>query len=476
MCADGFSLMLGSNKCAECTNDYLALILVFALAGILLVVLIFALNLTVTVGTINGLIFYANIVKLNESAFFANHHEHILSRFIAWLNLDFGIEICFFDGLDAYTKTWLQILFPLYIAGIVVCIIILCRYSNKLSKLVGNNAVPVLATLILLSYTKILRVITTILDLGELKCDGQLYSTVWLVDGSVNYFDVKHGFLVIAALFTLIFIAFPYTLLILFIPLIQKKTPRCLKWILKLTPYFDATCGELHDGYRFWSGFLLMVRLVLGLILPFAPTHIDTSAILGTTIIILVIIWNFPLALRLYKRRYLDILESWFFLNLGFISMMSLNGSGYVGTIISTSLVLATFIGIVICHLCWRIYTLLVKKEMPGVNSENTNSQQQEKKEEPAKWKIKVRNIISYFFNRVESSSGHTSAEQIQDNNFFIAIDEGREESEKVISTEKSIEMVYFGISSTQSSADNPSSYATNEISLPTESVVVTSN
>ena len=475
-CADGFSLMLGSNKCAECTNHYLALIVVFALAGILLVVFIFALNLTVTVGTINGLIFYANIVKLNESAFFADGHVHILSHFIAWLNLDFGIEICFFDGLDAYTKTWLQIVFPLYIAGIVVCIIILCRYSNKLSKLVGNNAVPVLATLILLSYTKILRVITTVLQLGELKCDGQLYSTVWLVDGSVNYFDVKHGFLVIAALFTLIFIALPYTLLILFIPLIQRKTPRHLKWILKLMPYFDATCGELHNGYRFWSGFLLVIRLVLGLILPFAPPNIDTSAILGTTIIIFVIIWNFPLALRLYKRRYLDILESWFFLNLGFISMMSLNGSGYAGTIISTSLVLATFIGIVICHLCWRIYTLLVKKEMPGVNSENTNSQQQERKEEPAEWKIKVRNIISYFFNRVESSSGHTSAEQIQDNNFFIAIDEGREEGEKVTSTEKSIEMVYFGISSTQSSADNPSSYATNEISLPTESVIVTSN
>ena len=466
MCADGFSLMLGSNKCAECTNDYLALILVFALAGILLVVFIFALNLTVTVGTINGLIFYANIVKLNESAFFPDGPIHILSQFIAWLNLDFGIKICFFDGLGVYTKTWLQIVFPLYIAGIVVCIIILCRYSSKLSKLVGNNAVPVLATLILLSYTKILRVITTILDLGELKCDGQYYSTVWLVDGSVNYFDVKHCFLGIAALFTLIFIALPYTLLILFIPLIQKKTPRRLKWILKLMPYFDATCGELHDGYRFWSGFLLMVRLVLGLILPFASPKIDTSAILGTTIIILVIIWNFPLALRLYKRRYLDILESWFFLNLGFISMMSLNGSGDIGTIVSTSLVLATFIGIVVCHLCWRIYTLAVKK------GENTNLQQQEKKEEPAEWKVKVQNIISYFFDRVELSS-HGHAGQNQDDNFFVAIDEGREQVEERGRVEKPIEMMYFGKSSTQTSVDEPSSYiTTDETSLPTESVI----
>ena len=64
---------------------------------------------------------------------------------------------------------------------------------------------------------------------------------------------------------------------------------------------------------------------------------------------------------------------------------------------------------------------------MLGVNSENTNSQQQEKKEEPVEWKIKVQN---YFFNRVESSSGHTSAEKIQDNNFFIANDEEKKEKE----------------------------------------------
>ena len=105
---------------------------------------------------------------------------------------------------------------------------------------------------------------------------------------------------------------------------------------------------------------------------------------------------------------------------------------------------------------------------MLGVNSENTNSQQQEKKEEPVEWKIKVQNITSYFFNRDESSSGHTSAEQIQDNNFFIAIDEGREEKERVISKEKSIEIMYFGNSSTQ--VDEPSSYIpTDETSLPTK-------
>ena len=38
-----------------------------------------------------------------------------LSLFLTWLNLDFGIETCFFDGMDAYTKIWLQFVFPAYI-------------------------------------------------------------------------------------------------------------------------------------------------------------------------------------------------------------------------------------------------------------------------------------------------------------------------------------------------------------------------
>ena len=60
-CKKGFSLALGSSRCLECSNYYLLLLLAFAMAGIVLVFLLTACNLTVTEGTINGLIFYCNI-------------------------------------------------------------------------------------------------------------------------------------------------------------------------------------------------------------------------------------------------------------------------------------------------------------------------------------------------------------------------------------------------------------------------------
>ena len=90
-CRDGYSLLMGSNKCGHCDNDYMivAWIALFAVMGILLVVVLIALNLTVSVGTLNGLLFYANIVKLYEPVFSRKGALPVLSQAISWINLDF---------------------------------------------------------------------------------------------------------------------------------------------------------------------------------------------------------------------------------------------------------------------------------------------------------------------------------------------------------------------------------------------------
>ena len=65
-CQPGLSLAFGTNQCLHCTNTHLALLLPFAMAGIVLVWFIKVIDLTLSEGTLNGLIFYANIVKANE--------------------------------------------------------------------------------------------------------------------------------------------------------------------------------------------------------------------------------------------------------------------------------------------------------------------------------------------------------------------------------------------------------------------------
>ena len=69
-CQPGLSQLLGTSNCKKCSNTWLLLILVFALTGVALVLCFKVLNLTVSTGTISGLIFYANIVRANSATFF----------------------------------------------------------------------------------------------------------------------------------------------------------------------------------------------------------------------------------------------------------------------------------------------------------------------------------------------------------------------------------------------------------------------
>ena len=165
-CQVSFSVALGSSRCINCLDDkkydFLWLVPLFAIMGLTLVLSMLFLDLTVSIGLINGLIFYANILSISGLLNTDNSSIHpLLSVFISWVNLDFGIETCFYSGMDTYQKTWLQFAFPLYIWLLVGLIIILSHYSTRVMKLLGRKVIPVLTTLFLLSYAKILRIVIT---------------------------------------------------------------------------------------------------------------------------------------------------------------------------------------------------------------------------------------------------------------------------------------------------------------------------
>ena len=108
MCQD-LSLVFGSSRCQECSSYYIFLLIPFALAGIALVAFILLFNMTVATGTIHGLIFYANILTANRSLFLPFATPNFLTVFVSWLNLDLGIETCFYNRMDSYGKFLLQL-------------------------------------------------------------------------------------------------------------------------------------------------------------------------------------------------------------------------------------------------------------------------------------------------------------------------------------------------------------------------------
>ena len=163
-CQQGLSTVLGSSYCQHCSNVYISLIVAIAMAGVVLVFLMLILNLTVVNGTINAFIFYANIISMNSSILFPKLDIFTPAyTFISLANLDLGIQTCFYNGMDDYAKVWLQLAFPFYLIFIATLTIITSRYSTTIQRLTARRALPVLATLFLLSYTKILRIVSSVL-------------------------------------------------------------------------------------------------------------------------------------------------------------------------------------------------------------------------------------------------------------------------------------------------------------------------
>ena len=318
-CHKGFSLAIGSSRCLKyCSNIHLLLLILFAVLGVVLVAVIKCLNLTVSQGSLNGLIFYANIIQTSNSAFLSQSGigGTMLAVIIAWLNLDFGIETCFAHGLDMYLKTWLQFVFPLYIWTLTLVIIILCRYSQKCTRFFGSNTVQVLCTLFLLSYNKLLRTITVAFSLTtivHIQNNGVNTEVVWAYDGDFNH---KHiGLLVVsAAVFT--FLWLPFTIFLLLGLRLQRFNHyRGLRWVARMTPLLDAFYGPFKAQHRYWVGLLLLARVVV--IIPAAiPSATDSSSVLTVALLSICLLFYTSGVRGVYKRKYLSLLEDSFLVNL----------------------------------------------------------------------------------------------------------------------------------------------------------------
>ena len=316
MCKD-LSLVFGSSRCQECSSYYIFLLIPFALAGIALVVFILLFNMTVATGIIHGLIFYANILTAIHSQFLPFVTPNFLTVFVSWLNLDLGIETCFYNGMDSYSKFLLQLAFPTYVFVLIGAIIVLCEVSKKFATLLGNrNPVAALCTLMLLSYSKLIRTIITALQFTHLNYPDGSREIVWLYNGNVPYFTVSHIPRFTAA-FIIIILGAIFTILLLF----GQWFPHCsnrkfMKWTknTKYNAFIDAYHAPFTPRHRYWMGLLLFALTTHNIV---AAMSADSPApILSAGCISLVLILLRVINTRIYKNRLQDALETLFLTNI----------------------------------------------------------------------------------------------------------------------------------------------------------------
>ena len=233
--------------------------------------------------------------------------------------------------------------------------------SRKFANLLGNNPVSVLATLILLSYTKILR--TMIAGLQITYLEYPTYNRmVWLYDANIDYLSGKHIPLFLVAMLVFFVLFLPYTLFLLFGQWLQAISHlRLYSWVnsARLKAFMDLYHAPYKAKHRHWPGLLLVLCFTCFLVFAFNVQEDPKTNLLAT----LIVVGNLFLCLWIsggvYTNKYVNILEGSFALNLIILTIVTYCVKLFRGNqliveytwIMSVSVAFATFIDILVFQL-----------------------------------------------------------------------------------------------------------------------------
>ena len=327
-CSTNYSVVFGSTECRQCSNWWLWTLVLYAVAGPLLVYLLYTLRLTLTTGTLNGIIFYIqmadlglyNIMSSNVSqcSWTIRYSMKVAMLVISILNLNLSFPLCFYNGMNELWKAGLTLLFPIYLLTIVVVIIILSRFSLRLSNEIANFSVQVLVTIVHLSFTKLL------LALSDVFTPVQLYNSamnksinVWFNDGNVIYGEGKHFVLMIVTSVIVGIFLIPYMLIILTGRLLMKSN--------KIREYLRPIYEAIHAPYKYNKQYWFTARQLLLLFISIVYTIYrarSTSKFLFAFSIILpvyVLVVTVQAYLKPFKNKFINILDLSVMINYGTI-------------------------------------------------------------------------------------------------------------------------------------------------------------
>ena len=312
-CAKGYSVVFGSNDCIRCSNWWLLTIIVYGIAGPLLVYLLYAFKLSLSTGKINGIIFYAQIISISRVLYLTkdngpNFYFNVVYGLICLINLtiDFNLPLCLYNGMTELWKSGIGLMFPVYLLTIVIGLIIISRYSVRLSNRIADSSVQVLVTVVHLSYTTLL---SSTLDVFT---SAYIYTNttdvplkVWQKDGTVEYGKGGHLILMIVTGVVVGSILITYlTVLLAGRPLMKIKEVREY-----LRPIYEAIHAPYEHNKEFFFSFSIILVAFLYLLsyIFIGNNHPMVGFAIG--IPVTVIYFTIAAFSRPFKEMYINILN-----------------------------------------------------------------------------------------------------------------------------------------------------------------------
>ena len=186
----------------------------------------------------------------------------------------------------------------------------------------------------------------------------------------MQYFEPKHTILFTVALLVLLILGIPYTLILTAAPWIQRSQFRWVSSLYnKFKPLFDAYMGPYKDNCRYWTGMLLLARVVL-IVLFSSLSNTDTASGPQLNLLFLTLsssaLLSLTAALRPYKEKLLNGLEMFYLTILLIFSASNLYVSNLGSRMELSSYIYIVLIGascivfLVTCvgHIWYRIQTV----------------------------------------------------------------------------------------------------------------------
>ena len=369
-CSERLSVVFGSTECQHCSNAWITSVIIYLVIGPLLIYLLYALKLTLTSGTLNGIIFYAQAANCGLLDMLRYHYFKSsldgLSRFAIFiihvLNLETGYPRCFYNGMTELWKTSFHFVFPLYLLTIVIVLIILSRFSPKLSNRIAHSSVQVLVTVVHLSFSRLLLQLINVMTYAEVYTSNDIHY-VWYLDGTVKYGGYSHRILMIVTLIIVLGLLLPYVLLLLF-----AKPLRPLACTNKyLRPILEAIHAPYKEGKQYWFTLrLLLLCAMYGVYAKYRAT--DLYSLFFTTNLMLVIFLVIQAYIKPFRSKFINLLDSGLVMNITLIYLTYyylFYKDTLIIKIICFSSVFLTFVTLVIVtvyHVLWVCRKLNIVK------------------------------------------------------------------------------------------------------------------
>ena len=179
---------------------------------------------------------------------------------------------------------------------------------------------------------------------------------MWSVDTNIEYLDFMHSFLFGGSVLFLL-VGILYGCMVFSVQWLQKCTGRYCKSsrdpMVKLKPLVNSYTGPYKDKYRFWTGLLIFIRILLTAL--FSYTTQAVPLINNYIIAVVCVLLIRAAAAGVYRNTALNYLEFIHYFNLFSISLLSdlsyhlwwNNGKGYM-SIVSVSISMIVFTAIVL--------------------------------------------------------------------------------------------------------------------------------